>query len=96
MITALIISGAVLMIWNIYRICRFIRSTQDVLSSKSDRDKRWMLIALILLFFFLGAYLFVGIFADPNLVPEGGRDPPRVQDHRYRRHLLRDHDAPVL
>lgn len=68
MITALIISGAALMIWNIYRICRFIRSTQDVLSSKSDRDKRWMLIALILLFFFLGAYLFVGIFADPNLV----------------------------
>lgn len=68
MITALIIAGAVLMIWNIYRFFQLIRSTHDVLSSNSTRDQRWMLIALILLIFFLGAYLFVGIFADPHLV----------------------------
>ena len=37
-------------------------------SAGSTRDQRWMLIALILLIFFLGAYLFVGIFADPHLV----------------------------
>lgn len=68
MITAIIVTGAALMIWNIYRFCRFIRSTHDVLSSNSDRDNRWMLIALVLLIFFLGAYLFVGIFAHPHLV----------------------------
>jgi HD-GYP domain-containing protein (c-di-GMP phosphodiesterase class II) len=68
MITALIIAGAALMIWNIYRFFQLIRSTHDVLSSNSTRDQRWMLIALILLIFFLGAYLFVGIFADPHLV----------------------------
>ena len=68
MIIALIIAGAVLMIWNIYRFFQLIRSTHDVLSSNSTRDQRWMLIALILLIFFLGAYLFVGIFADPHLV----------------------------
>ena len=68
MITALIIAGAVLMIWNIYRFFQLIRSTHDVLSSNSTRDQRWMLIALILLIFFLGAYLFVGIIADPHLV----------------------------
>ena len=68
MITAIIVCGAALMIWNIYRFYQLVRSTHDVLSSNSARDKRWMLIALILLIFFLGAYLFVGIFANPHLV----------------------------
>ena len=68
MITAIIVCGAALMIWNICRFCQLVRSTHDVLSSNSARDKRWMLIALILLIFFLGAYLFVGIFANPHLV----------------------------
>ena len=38
MITALIIAGAVLMIWNIYRFFQLIRSTHDVLSSNSTRE----------------------------------------------------------
>ena len=45
MIPALIITGAALMIWNIYRFCQLIRSTHDVLSSNNARDQRWMLIA---------------------------------------------------
>ena len=68
MITALIIAGAALMVWNIYRFLLFIRSTHDVLSSNSARDNRWMRIALVLLIFFLCGYLFVGIFADSHLV----------------------------
>ena len=68
MITAIIICGAALMIWNICRFCIFIRSTQDVLSADSTRDKRWMMLALVLLIFFLGAYLYVGVFANPHLV----------------------------
>ncbi len=45
MIPALIITGAALMIWNIYRFCQLVRSTHDILSSNSARDQRWMLIA---------------------------------------------------
>lgn len=67
-ITALIVIGAALMTWNIYRFYRFIRSTYDVLSADSSRDKRWMTIALVLLIFFLGGYMYVGIFAHPHLV----------------------------
>lgn len=68
MITALIVVGAVLMVWNIYRFFTFIRSTHDVLSADSTRDQRWMSLAFILLVFFLGGYLYVGIFAHPDLV----------------------------
>ena len=67
-ITALIVIGAALMTWNIYRFYRFIRSTYDVLSADSSRDKRWMTLALVLLIFFLGGYMYVGIFAHPHLV----------------------------
>ena len=68
MITAIIIIGAALMIWNIWRFYGFIRSTQDVLSADSSRDQRWMTLALILLIFFLGSYLFVGVFGHPDTV----------------------------
>ena len=68
MITAVIIAGALLMVWNIIRFTAFVRSTHDVLSADSERDKRWMMFALVLLLFFLGGYLFVGIFADPHMM----------------------------
>lgn len=68
MVIALIITGAALMVWNIYRFFHFIRSTQDVLSADSTRDMRWMTLAFVLLIFFLCGYLFVGIFAHPHLV----------------------------
>ena len=56
------------MVWNILRFFRFIKTTQDVLSSGSERDKRWMLFALILLIFFLCGYLFVGFLSRPDLM----------------------------
>ena len=67
-IQGLIIIGALLMVWNILRFFRFIKTTQDVLSSGSERDKRWMLFALILLIFFLCGYLFVGFLSRPDLM----------------------------
>ena len=68
MITAIIISGALLMVWNIYRFFQFMRSTEDVLSADSDRDRRWANLAFLLLIFFLCAYLFVGIISHADLV----------------------------
>lgn len=66
MITAVIILGAALMVWNIWRFIRLMRSTNDVLSGNSTRDRRWLILGLILLIFFLGGYLFVGIFSTPD------------------------------
>lgn len=66
MITAVIILGAALMVWNIWRFIRLMRSTNDVLSGNSTRDRRWLILGLILLVFFLGGYLFVGIFSKPD------------------------------
>ena len=66
MITAVIILGAVLMVWNIWRYAMLMRSTNDVLSGNSTRDRRWLILGLILLVFFLGGYLFVGIFSKPD------------------------------
>lgn len=68
MITAIIITGAALMIWNICRFFVFLRSTQDVLSANRKRDMRWGNLAFLLLIFFFGAYVFVGIFANPHLI----------------------------
>lgn len=67
-VLAFIIAGAALMVWNIYRYYLFMRSTQDVLSSNSASDRRWMILAFILLIFFLCGYLFVGFFSDPTFM----------------------------
>ena len=64
----LIIIGAAIMVTNVYRLVAFIRSTHDVLSSGSERDKRWMALALVLVVFFLLGYLCVGIFSNTNLL----------------------------
>lgn len=64
----LIIVGAAIMVTNVYRLVVFIRSTHDVLSSGSERDKRWMHLALVLVVFFLLAYLYVGILSNTDLL----------------------------
>lgn len=68
LIPFLIYLGAGLMVTNIYRFYRFIRSTEDVLSADSQRDKRWMYLAICLLIFFLCGYVFVGFISDPDLM----------------------------
>ena len=65
-ILVLINLGAAIMVWNICRFWRFIRSTNDVLSADSQRDQRWMWLALCLLIFFLAGYLFVAYFSSPD------------------------------
>lgn len=68
MINAFIILGAILMVGNIYFYIRFLLSTRDVLSSGSRRDQVWMIGALALLVFFLIGYLYVGLFASPDMM----------------------------
>ncbi len=67
-IISFIIAGALLMVVNIIRYLKFIKSTQDVLSSGSSRDRHWTYIALVLLVFFLAGYLFIAIFSDPDFI----------------------------
>ena len=68
MSAVLIIAGAALMIWNIWRFFWFMRSTQDVLSSDRIRDLRWENLAFLLLVFFLGAYVFVGLTSHSDIM----------------------------
>lgn len=68
LIHALIITGAALMVMNIVRYYNFLKSSRDVLSSGSKRDKAWKTLSFILLVFFLLGYLFVGILSKPDLM----------------------------
>ena len=68
LIYSLIFFGAFLMVTNIIRYMRFIRSTHDVVSSGSKRDRFWKYISLILLIFFLMGYLLIAFFSDPDLM----------------------------
>ena len=52
-ILILIIIGSILMVTNIIRYMYFVRTTHDVLSSGSRRDRAWKYVALVLLIFFL-------------------------------------------
>ena len=67
-ILTLIILGSLNMVRNIYEYYRFLRSTEDVLSSGRKRDIFWQRLALVLLVFFLIGYLFVGFFSKPDLM----------------------------
>ena len=68
LILAAIITGAALMIVNIYRYCSFMRPSRDVLMTGKKRDIFWKNLALVLLAFFLVGYLFVGFFSEPDLM----------------------------
>jgi len=65
---AFIIAGALLMIVNIARYLKFIKSTQDVLSSGKKRDIIWTYLALVLLIFFLIGYLIIAFFSKPTFI----------------------------
>lgn len=67
-ITIFIIIGSVLMITNIIRYMLFLKTTHDVLSSGSKRDRAWKLVAMVLLIFFLIGYLFIAIFSNPDMM----------------------------
>lgn len=67
-ITIFIIIGSVLMVTNIIRYLLFLKTTHDVLSSGSKRDRVWKYVAMVLLIFFLIGYLFIAIFSDPDMM----------------------------
>jgi len=63
-----IIAGASLMVVNIIRYFKFIKSTQDVISSGKPRDVFITYLALALLIFFLLGYIFIAFFSKPDFV----------------------------
>ena len=63
-----IIVGALLMVVNIVFYIRLMLRMRDVISGGVRRDNIMVSFGLVLLVFFLGGYIFVGIFADPHLV----------------------------
>lgn len=67
-ILILIIIGSILMVTNIIRYMYFVRTTHDVLSSGSRRDRAWKYVALVLLIFFLIGYLSIAIFSKPDMM----------------------------
>ncbi len=64
----MIATGAALMVSNIIRYGRFLKKTKDVLSSGDMQSRIWERIALFLLIFFLGGYIFIAVHDRPNLV----------------------------
>ena len=68
LVTILIILGSILMVVNIVRYFFFVKSTHDVLSAGSHRDRVWKIIAGILLCFFLMGYLFSAFVGEPDIV----------------------------
>ncbi len=68
LIIVLIILGALLMVTNIARYVYFLRTTHDVLSAGSPRDKFRKELALVLLIFFLIGYLCIALFSKPDIM----------------------------
>lgn len=65
----LIVLGAAIMVWNIYRFFKLMVITRnDVISSNKKSDMQWLNIAFALLIFFLCGYLFVGLVSGANLM----------------------------
>lgn len=65
----LIVLGAAIMVWNIYRFFKLmVITSNDVISSNKKRDMQWLNIAFALLIFFLCGYLFVGLVSGANLM----------------------------
>lgn len=67
-ILVFIIIGSLLMVTNIIRYIYFVRTTHDVLSAGSKRDRAWKYVALVLLIFFLIGYLSIAIFSEPDMM----------------------------
>ena len=68
LISVLIFTGAVVMVGNIIYYIYFLKKLKDVLSSGRKTDNFLLIFGLILLIFFLGGYIFVGIWVGPHIV----------------------------
>ena len=63
--------GVIIMVTNIARYWLFLRSLRDVLTSGQKTNGFWKNLALWLLVFFLGGYIFIGYFSNPDLMMAG-------------------------
>ena len=64
----LIVSGAVIMVINIYSYVSFMSKMQDVVSSGRKIDIIWLVIGFSLLVFFLVGYLLVAFTYNPDVM----------------------------
>lgn len=70
-IYSMIASGVLIMVTNIVRYIRFSLSLKDVLTGGKGYVSILKITALILLIFFLGGYIFIGFFSNPDLMMAG-------------------------
>lgn len=63
-----ILVGAINMLSNIIFYIRFMVKMRDVISGGIMRDRVLMITGLVLITFFLGGYVYVGIFAKESLI----------------------------
>ena len=68
LILILIISGAIIMLGNIFAYLFFLFRLKDVLSSGSKKDAILSNIGFLLLVFFLGGYIFVAIASSRDIL----------------------------
>lgn len=71
LIYSMIASGVLIMVTNIARYIRFSLSLKDVLTGGKGYVSILKITALILLIFFLGGYIFIGFFSNPDLMMAG-------------------------
>ena len=68
LILVLILVGAANMVSNIVFYILFAFRMRDVISGGVKKDKAMIVVGLILIVFFLVGYIYVSIFANPNIV----------------------------
>jgi len=68
LIFSMIAIGVIVMVSNIYRCLRFMKTTHDVLSIGAKNDHIWKQCGLWLLVFFLFGYIAIGLFSKPDFM----------------------------
>ena len=64
----LILIGVIVMVSNIVRYFKFMRSSTDVLTGRNIRTQFWVQLAFLLLVFFLIGYIGIWAFSAPDLL----------------------------
>ena len=68
LIHVLILVGAAIMVANIVFYIIFLIKMKDVISGGVKKDNALLATGLILIVFFLGGYVYVGVFLKPNII----------------------------
>lgn len=64
---AMVALGLALMLFNIYSVARFVSTQRDVLTGKSDVTLSYVILAFVVVFAIVYAYIFFQNFAEPSI-----------------------------